>query len=63
MIIGMNFRKLIMQIKGTDSNFKYKNTFTAYALSIPFECETDLSWQEFENFLDGKYTGKQIIKF
>ena len=65
MIIGMRTRKPIMQIKGTDNycGFKYKNTFTAYAIGIPLECETDLSWQEFENFLDGKYTGKQIKKF
>ena len=54
-----------MQIKDSDNNcgFKYKNTFTAYALNIPLECETDLSIKEFENFLDGKYTGKQIKRF
>ena len=59
----MKIRKPIMQFKGSDSGFKYKNVFTAYALNVPLEFETDLSKMQFNRFLDGKYNRMQIEKF
>jgi len=58
-------RKPIIMAEGSESLMlcNYKYCHIAYALSVEIKFFTDLKYKEFENFLDGKYTGEQIEKF
>jgi len=61
----MLIRKPIICAEGSDELMvcNYKYCHIGWALSVPINFFTDLKYKEFENFLDGKYTGQQIEKF
>jgi len=58
-------RKPIICADGSENLMlcNYKYCHIGYALSVEIKFFTDLKYKEFENLLDGKYTGKQIDKF
>lgn len=58
-------RKPIFVVKESEGAkmFKYKNSFTVYALDIPIEIETDLSQDELDRLCEGMYSDEEIRRF
>ena len=58
-------RKPIIMTEGSEGLMlcNYKYCHTGYALNIEIKFHTDLTYTQFENFCDGKYTGEQIERF
>jgi len=58
-------RKPIICAKNSNDSkiFSYNNCFVGWALDIPIEFLTDLTYKQFCKFLDVGFTSQQIEKF